>query len=143
MPVWSILVFPTLFTAGVSLIDTTDSVLILGAYGWAFVNPVRKLHYNLTITFISVVIEGIEALGLLADKLEPKGAFWGAIGTLPDNFGILGYLITGIFVLSWPASAAIYKWCLCRLIRQAACALLAGTCPSRSSDAFLPCRSCS
>jgi nickel/cobalt transporter (NiCoT) family protein len=44
------MVFPALFMAGMSLIDTIDGVLMLGAYGWAFVKPVRKLYYNLTIT---------------------------------------------------------------------------------------------
>src|SRR5208282_74490 len=34
---WAILVFPILFAAGMSLIDTTDNILMLGAYGWAFV----------------------------------------------------------------------------------------------------------
>ena len=35
--IWSIMVFPALFAAGMSLIDTTDGVLMLGAYDWAFV----------------------------------------------------------------------------------------------------------
>jgi urease accessory protein len=64
--------FPALFTAGMSLIDTTDSILMLGAYGWAFVKPIRKLYYNMTITFVSVVVAvlvgGIEALGLIGDQ---------------------------------------------------------------------------
>ncbi|MGB8114471.1 MAG: HoxN/HupN/NixA family nickel/cobalt transporter, partial [Candidatus Sulfotelmatobacter sp.] len=53
---WAILVFPMLFAAGMSLIDTTDNVLMLGAYGWAFVKPIRKLYYNITITCVSVVV---------------------------------------------------------------------------------------
>jgi high-affinity nickel-transport protein len=48
-PIWSILVFPALFTEGMALVDTSDGVLMLGAYGWAFMNRVRKLF--LTITF--------------------------------------------------------------------------------------------
>ncbi|MBV9286505.1 MAG: HoxN/HupN/NixA family nickel/cobalt transporter, partial [Hyphomicrobiales bacterium] len=56
LSVWSILVFPALFTAGMTLIDTTDSILMLGAYGWAFVKPIRKLYYNLTITAVSVIV---------------------------------------------------------------------------------------
>src|SRR6185312_11421242 len=56
LPIWTILVFPALFTAGMSLVDTTDSVLMLGAYGWAFVKPIRKLYYNMTITLASVVV---------------------------------------------------------------------------------------
>ena len=54
LSIWSILVFPALFTAGMSLVDTTDSILMLGAYGWAFVKPIRKLFYNMTITAVSV-----------------------------------------------------------------------------------------
>jgi high-affinity nickel-transport protein len=114
LPLWSILVFPALFAAGMSLIDTTDNILMLGAYGWAFVKPVRKLYYNLTITFVSVVVAvavgGIEALGLLAGQLRLTGAFWDFIHKLNDNFGVLGYCIIGLFVVSWTVSIAIYKW---------------------------------
>lgn len=114
LPIWSILVFPALFTAGMTLIDSTDSVLMLGAYGWAFVKPIRKLYYNITMTSISVVVAllvgGIEGLGLLGDQLHLSGAFWDAIGSLNDNFGMLGYAIIALFVLCWLASAAFYKW---------------------------------
>jgi nickel/cobalt transporter (NiCoT) family protein len=114
LPIWSILVFPVLFTAGMTLIDSTDSILMLGAYGWAFVKPVRKLYYNITITAISVVVAllvgGIEGLGLLADQLHLAGAFWNAIGSLNDNFGMIGYVIVGVFVVSWLLSAAIYRF---------------------------------
>ena len=112
LPIWSTLVFPALFTAGMTLIDTTDSVLMLGAYGWAFTKPVRKLYYNMTITFVSVVVAvlvgGIEALGLAADQFAFQGAFWGGVRSLNDNFGLLGYVIIGVFVVTWMASAAIY-----------------------------------
>lgn len=114
LPIWSIMVFPTLFAAGMSLIDTTDNILMLGAYGWAFVKPVRKLYYNLTITFVSVlvalVVGGIEALGLLAGKFSLDGAFWDAVRRLNENFGTLGYLIVAVFALSWVLSLAFYKW---------------------------------
>jgi high-affinity nickel-transport protein len=113
MPVWSILVFPALFTAGMSLVDTTDGILMLGAYGWAFVRPLRKLYYNMTITFVSVLVAllvgGIEVLGLAGDQFGLKGPFWDWIGALNDNFGTLGYLIIAIFVVSWIASAIIYR----------------------------------
>ena len=114
LSIWSILVFPALFAAGMSLIDTTDNVLMLGAYGWAFVKPIRKLYYNITITFVSVVVAfavgGIEALGLLAGQFHPKGSFWVLVHRLNDNFGMLGYCIIGLFVVSWVASVTIYRW---------------------------------
>jgi nickel/cobalt transporter (NiCoT) family protein len=112
----TILVFPALFAAGMTLIDTTDGVLMLGAYGWAFMKPVRKLYYNMTITAVSVVVAlivgGLEALNLIGDELglTDGGGFWGAIGAINDNFGILGYIIIGVFVIAWLASVAIYKW---------------------------------
>ena len=106
-------VFPILFTAGMTLIDTTDGVLMVGAYGWAFMKPIRKLYYNLTITFVSVIVAlmvgGIEAIGLLKDELNLTGGFWDFIGSLNDNFGTLGFVIIGVFVLSWVGSVVIYR----------------------------------
>jgi high-affinity nickel-transport protein len=110
----SILVFPVLFAAGMSLIDTADNVLMLGAYGWAFVKPIRKLYYNMTVTCVSVIVAlvvgGVEALGLLAGQLHFKGRFWDGAARLNDNFSALGYLIVGLFVVSWMVSIAVYKW---------------------------------
>ncbi|MEH2301178.1 MAG: HoxN/HupN/NixA family nickel/cobalt transporter [Nostoc sp.] len=113
LPIWSILLFPALFTAGMSLIDTTDGVLMLGAYGWAYVKPIRKLYYNMTITLVSVlvavVIGGIEALNIIGEQLQLKSPFWDFISQLGDNFGTIGYLIIAIFILSWLLSTIIYK----------------------------------
>src|SRR6202451_2941653 len=113
LPLGSILVFPILFAAGMSLIDTTDNILMLGAYGWAYIKPIRKLYYNLTITSVSVavafIVGGIEALGLLGGQLHLQGTVWGLLGRLNDNFGVLGYCIVAIFALAWVVSIAIYK----------------------------------
>jgi nickel/cobalt transporter (NiCoT) family protein len=113
LSLWSVLVFPALFTAGMSLVDTTDGVLMLGAYGWAFVNPLRKLYYNLTITAVSVVVAivvgGIETLGLLADKFGLAGGIWDAVNAASDNFGALGYVIIAVLVASWLVSLVLYR----------------------------------
>ena len=111
---WSIMVFPALFAAGMSLIDTTDGVLMLGTYNWAFVKPMRKLYYNLSITLVSVVVAvaigGIETLGLIGDQLGLGGWFWGGIGALDDNFGSLGFVIIGVFIAAWIVSLVIYRY---------------------------------
>jgi high-affinity nickel-transport protein len=110
----AILVFPVLFAAGMSLIDTTDNILMLGAYGWAFVKPIRKLYYNMTITCVSVIVAlivgGIEALGLLAGHFHFRGSFWDGLAKVNNNFGTLGFFIVGIFAMSWIVSIAFYKW---------------------------------
>jgi high-affinity nickel-transport protein len=113
MSFWTILAFPALFTAGMSLMDTTDSVLMTRAYGWAFVNPIRKLWYNLTITAASVVVAifigGLEALGLIGDKLGLEGGFWRLVGNLNDNLLNFGFAVVGIFIASWLISTLVYR----------------------------------
>jgi nickel/cobalt transporter (NiCoT) family protein len=114
MPPVSILIFPALFTAGMTLVDTTDGVFMVRAYGWAFIEPMRKLWYNLTITAVSVVIAvligGTEALGLLATKLDLDGTFWTAVRDLNEDLGSFGFLVIGVFVLSWIVSMLLYRW---------------------------------
>ena len=110
----TVMIFPALFTAGMTLVDTTDSVLMVGAYGWAFLNPIRKIWYNLTITAISVVVAfligGIEALGLIAGKLGLEGVFWNGVGDLNEGLANFGYLVVGVFIASWAISYLIYRW---------------------------------
>ena len=110
----TVMIFPALFAAGMTLIDTSDSVLMVTAYGWAFLNPIRKIWYNLTVTAISalvaMLIGGIEALGLIADKLELNGVFWDLIGRLNEGLAGFGYFVVGIFIVSWIASYLIYRW---------------------------------
>jgi high-affinity nickel-transport protein len=113
LPVWAILVFPTLFTAGMTLVDMTDSILMVRAYGWAFVNPIRKLYYNLTITFASVVaalfLASVETLGLIGGALALRGPFWQAVDWLGNGYGVVGYGIFAFFMVSWLASIVIYR----------------------------------
>jgi len=112
--IWAILVFPALFAAGMALIDTTDGVLMLGAYDWAYVKPMRKLYYNLTITLVSVVVAvligAIEVLGLIGERFRLTGVFWDMVGALNDNFNELGFIIIGIFIAAWIGSILVYRY---------------------------------
>ena len=112
VPVWYIILLPAVFAAGMSLVDATDGVLMLGAYGWAYVKPIRKLYYNLNITLVSVliafVIGGIEALNVIGAELGLSGGIWGVAGKL--DMGVLGAAIVGLFLVSWVVSTLVYRW---------------------------------
>ncbi|OAJ58272.1 nickel transporter [Paraburkholderia ginsengiterrae] len=114
LPLYSILVFPALFTAGMTLVDSTDNVLMVHAYSWAMDDPKRKLYYNASITFVSavvaIVIGGIEALGLLSDKLGLSGGVWNAVAGVNEHFGMLGYSIVAVFMACWIGSVLFHRW---------------------------------
>ena len=109
MPLWSILVLPALFAAGMSAIDTADGVLMLYAYDWAFIRPQRKLYYNLAITAASVAVAllvgGVELLGMIGDRLGLQGAVWDQVAALNGHMGLLGYGIIAFFALLWGGAA--------------------------------------
>ena len=112
LPVPAVLSLPILFAAGMSAMDTTDGVLMAKAYNWAFVNPLRKIFYNITITGLSIavalVIGTIELLQVFIGMLDLDGPFFDFVAGL--DFGILGYLIVGVFLITWGVSAAVWKF---------------------------------
>ena len=111
LPWYAILVLPVLFAAGMSLFDTAGGVFMARAYGWAFLRPVRKVYYNLTITVLSVVVAlvvGVIVLvTLLVDKLKIDSGPLAAIGTLELNH--VGYIVVGLFVLTWIIAVTVWK----------------------------------
>lgn len=111
MPPGAVLALPTLFAAGMSLIDTADGVVMTRAYGWAFLNPIRKIFYNLTTTTLSVlvalVIGTVELIQVLITELGLHGGVFDAIARL--SFERIGYLIVAMFVLAWIASYGLWK----------------------------------
>ncbi|ASV56596.1 HoxN,HupN,NixA family nickel-cobalt transporter [Lelliottia jeotgali] len=114
MSVWAIMIFPALFASGMALVDTLDNLLMIGAYGWAFNKPQRKLYYNMTITGTSVVVAlfigGLEAMGLVMDKFELRGGIWNAVAAINDNLGDAGFVVVGLFIACWLVSMLNYRW---------------------------------
>jgi high-affinity nickel-transport protein len=112
LPFYAILCLPILFAAGMSLLDTIDGAFMNFAYGWAFSRPVRKLYYNITITGLSVTVAllvgTVELLSVLADRLRLRGGIWDLAAGLDLN--LVGYLIVGLFVLTWAVSLAVWRF---------------------------------
>jgi len=112
LPFYAILVLPIVFAAGMCLMDTIDGVLMNGAYGWAFLKPVRKVYYNLTITAISVavalIIGTIELIGVLADQAHIDGGPLAGIASIPLDYA--GYGIVALFFVAWIGAVAIWRY---------------------------------
>jgi high-affinity nickel-transport protein len=112
LPFYAILCLPILFAAGMSLLDTIDGSFMNFAYEWSFSKPVRKLYYNITITGLSVmialVIGTVELAGLLAARLGAQGSFWAWVENI--NLNELGFVIVGLFVLTWAVALAIWHF---------------------------------
>ncbi len=111
VPFWVIMLLPLLFMAGMCLIDALDGILMLGAYGWAFIKPIRKAYYNLIITTLSVLVAFVvgtyELLQIFEAQFALKGRLWSFLDRLP--FDNLGYIIVGTFLVGWGVSVLIYK----------------------------------
>ena len=111
VPFLAVISLPFLFAAGMSLMDTADGAFMSQAYGWAFSNPVRKVYYNITVTSLSVavalVIGTIELLQVAATKFGFDSGFWAFLNNL--DFGMIGYGIVGLFVLTWAVSLIVWK----------------------------------
>ncbi|WP_067799969.1 HoxN/HupN/NixA family nickel/cobalt transporter [Nocardia beijingensis] len=112
LPWYSILVLPVLFSAGMALFDSLDGSFMSFAYDWAFAKPVRKIYYNLVITGLSVavalVIGGQEIVSIFAERLEVESGVVAWIGNL--DLGDLGYIIVGLFVLTWAVAVAVWRF---------------------------------
>jgi len=111
VPLWAILILPVLFGAGICVIDTSDAISMRLAYGWAFLNPIRKVYYNLTITVISVLVAfavgGVEMLQVVSGEFNLSGPFWDFFNNL--DFESMGYVIISTFVGAWVFSMWWYK----------------------------------
>jgi nickel/cobalt transporter (NiCoT) family protein len=113
LPFYSIMCLPILFTAGMCLMDTIDGIFMNFAYSWAFLNPVRKVYYNLAITGLSVAIcffiGTIEVLGLLPTELGGlHGGFWSFMAGFDINKA--GFVIVGMFVVCWAGALAFWRF---------------------------------
>jgi high-affinity nickel-transport protein len=111
-PLWAILILPLLFTCGMVLSDTSDGFSMRYAYGWAFLKPIRKIYYNLTLTIISVLVAfaigGVELLQVVSGELGFSGPFWDGVNAL--NFEELGAGIVVLFLACWAVAMVIYRW---------------------------------
>lgn len=106
MPWTAVMSFPILFTSGMCLMDTLDGFFMSTAYQWVLTSPLKKVYYNITITSLSILAAGvisiIEVGQVFAQEEGLNSGFWGWLQNL--DFGKMGYILVGIFVLVWIVS---------------------------------------
>jgi nickel/cobalt transporter (NiCoT) family protein len=115
LPPAATIALPILFAAEMCLMDTLDGVFMSKAYSWAFVNPIRKIYYNITTTslsiFVAFVIGTIELLGLLSDRLRLHGQPWRFLRSI--DIHLAGRVIVDVFIIVW--IGAVLNWKLRKL----------------------------
>jgi nickel/cobalt transporter (NiCoT) family protein len=100
VPLLAILSLPTLFAAGMSLVDTAEGAFMSHAYDWAFASPVRKLYYNITVTSLSV------AAALVIGMIELLQVTGGLSGL---DLGKVGYVVAALLLATWAFSLVYWK----------------------------------
>jgi high-affinity nickel-transport protein len=113
LPALAVLTLPLLFAAGMSAMDTADSLLMSRAYSWAYRHPARRLYYNLATTGMTVAVALFVAsvyVAGLVDEFTGVGGPVGAYASIATNhFQVLGYAIVAAFVLAWGGAVAAWK----------------------------------
>ena len=129
LPWYAIMTLPLLFAAGMSLLDCLDGLFMSVAYDWAFLRPVRKVYYNISITGLSVAVAflvgTIELVGVLHDNagwVNPVTTWIAGV-----DLNNVGFIIVGLFVLTW--ATALGYWRLAKV--EDRWTLAQGTGPAR------------
>jgi nickel/cobalt transporter (NiCoT) family protein len=113
LPLWSVMIFPLLFTAGMVAVDAADGVVMMRVYEWAFSEPRRKLFFNTVITGLSaamaLAIAGLEWLQWTSSRFHLNGPLWQAVDNL--DFAKIGAGMVGGLLLIWLLARRHYHRC--------------------------------
>ena len=115
LPWYAIMVLPLLFASGMSLLDCLDGLFMSVAYDWAFLHPVRKVYYNISITGLSVAVAFLVGTIELISVLHDNAGWVNPVTTWITDIDLnnVGFIIVGLFVLTW--AAAIGYWRLAKV----------------------------
>ena len=115
LPWYAIMVLPLLFASGMSLLDCLDGLFMSVAYDWAFLSPVRKVYYNISITGLSVAVAFLVGTIELVSVLHDNAGWVNPVTTWITgiNLNNVGFIIVGLFIVTW--AAAIGYWRLAKV----------------------------
>ena len=111
LPWYAIMVLPLLFACGMSLLDCLDGLFMSVAYDWAFLNPVRKVYYNISITGLSVAVAFLVGTIELISVLHDNAGWVNPVTTWISgiNLNNVGFIVVGLFVATWAAALSYWR----------------------------------
>jgi high-affinity nickel-transport protein len=111
LPWYAIMVLPLLFASGMSVLDCLDGLFMSVAYDWAFLNPVRKVYYNISITGLSVAVAFLIGTIELVSVLHDNAGWVNPVTTWISgvNLNSVGFVIVGLFVLTWIVALGYWR----------------------------------
>lgn len=111
LPVLAVLSLPLLFAAGMSTLDTADSLIMTRLYSWSYRDPARTLFFNIATTAMTVFIAGFIASVYLADVLAQHAGltFLSGYASVSQHFEFMGYGIAAIFALTWVGALVFWN----------------------------------
>ncbi len=96
IPLWGVMLLPLLFTAGMALMDTLESLLMLRLYDWAIADHDRTMRLNTLITALSVCLALAVALHEWIDLGGSR--IRGLLSLTLVDSSTMGLLVTAMFL---------------------------------------------
>jgi len=111
LPWYAIMVLPLLFACGMSLLDCLDGLFMSVAYDWAFLNPVRKVYYNISITGLSVAVAFLVGTIELVSVLHDNAGWVNPVTTWISGIDLnnVGFIVVGLFVATWAVALGYWR----------------------------------
>ena len=114
LPLFPSWCFPALFAAGMSLVDTHRQCADAGRVRMGLCEAdsqalLQHDHHDSSRWWWRWLVGAVEALGVLATQFKLTGFSWTLVSRVTDNFGTLGFLIAGVFVVAWGVSVVVYR----------------------------------
>ncbi len=111
LPLWGVMIFPLLFTAGMTLMDTADGLAMQKIYEWATIDRLQKVLFNTAITGLGVLVALVVGTIEWLQWLWLEEGWHGRMGAALDSldFGTLGVMVVGVMVLAWLGAWFYYR----------------------------------
>nr|WP_256982460.1 HoxN/HupN/NixA family nickel/cobalt transporter [Rhodococcus sp. 06-418-1B] len=115
IPLLAVLSLPILFAAGMTMMDTIDSLVMSRAYSWAADEPGRRLFFNVATTagtvLVGMLVASVYLAAFVSGHIDWDNSVDRALtsfGDISSHFELLGYGIAAFFAISWLVAGLLW-----------------------------------